>query len=178
MAAGGDGRLLKILGAIVALITIAGGGVTLLFHLRPNLQPCIGAAVADFTGAQVFPRTHFHDYLFREGYSQQEIESQPNSLGAEVRLSFRLNNLKNDELYLYRSLVTVDADGEVAGVVPEEDRKLDTSIKAETCATTGGRDVFVEIRDRTKRYRVVLELFRSQDLSDRLALFETPTFHG
>jgi hypothetical protein len=38
--------------------------------------------------------------------------------------------------------------------------------------------VFVPIPDHGKRYRLVLELYRGSTFDDRVALYETPTFHG
>jgi hypothetical protein len=174
---GGDGILLKVLGAVVALVTIAGGGLTLLFHLEPQLEPCIGGASATFTGAPVFPGTSFRDHLFHEGESKEDIARQPNLIGAEVRFSFRVNNLKGAHLPLVWSLVT-SAGGEVTGIVPGEDRAGALVVNPDTCTETGGKDLFVAIPERTKHYRVVLELYRNPDRTDRLALFETPTFRG
>ena len=171
--------LLKVLGALVALITIAGGGLTLLFHVRPDLQPCIGGASATFTGAPVFPNMSLAEHLYSEGASKQEIAHEPNLVGAEVRFTYRVNNLKGTDLPLVWSLVTVRG-GEVTGVASGEDRKPALTVTPDTCTETGGKDLFVPIPDPRKQYRVVLELYRSRNAEqiDRLALFETPTFQG
>lgn len=174
---GGDGLLLKVLGALVALITIAGGGLTLLFHVRPALQPCIGGASATFTGAPVFPRMPYREHLFHEGTSKELISKEPNIIGAEIRFSYRVSNLKGAELPLVWTLVTV-AHGEVTGIVLSQDRALARLVTPNTCTETGGKDLFVFIPDPKKQYRVVLELYRNKARNDRLALFETPTFHG
>ena len=50
-------------------------------------------------------------------------------------------------------------------------------VTPDSCSETGGKDLFVPIPDK-KRYRVVLELYREQQLRDRLALEETPIFSG
>ena len=174
---GGDGVLLKVLGAIVALITIAGGGLTLLFHVRPGLQPCIGGASATFTGAPVFPRMRYREYLLHEGTPKQEIARQPDIGGAEIRFSYRVNNLKGAVMPLVYTLVTV-SHGEATGIDPAQDRAPARLVNPDTCTETGGKDLFVSIPDPKQHYRVVLELYRNRDELDRLALFETPTFHG
>jgi hypothetical protein len=167
----------KVLGVVIALITIAGGTVSLLFHLRPGLEPCVGGSSAEFTGAPVFPRMKFRDHLFHTGVSKQDIARQPDVVGAEIRYSYRVNNLKGADLPLISSVVTVDH-GEVTGIVAEEDRALARLVSPSTCTETGGQDLFVFIPDPKKHYRVVLELYRDQARTDRLALFETPTFSG
>jgi len=173
----GDGMLLKLLGVAVALVTLVGGGVTLLFQLRPGLQPCIGGANAEFTGAPVFPQS-LHEFLFSEDKTKLEISRQPDLDGAEVRFTYRAENLKDARLRLYSSLVTIGGRGEVSGVVPEENRVLQLPIRPDTCTQSGGKSVFVPIPEHGKRYRLVLELYRGSTFDDRVALYETPTFHG
>jgi hypothetical protein len=51
-------------------------------------------------------------------------------------------------------------------------------VTPDACSETGGQDLFVQIPDRRKRYRVVFELHHGRDLEDRLALAETPIFSG
>jgi len=169
--------VLKLLGAAVALVTLVGGGVTLLFQLRPGLQPCIGGASAEFTGAPVFPQ-RLHAFLFSQNTAKQAIGRQPDLDGVEVRFTYRAQNLKGAHLQLYSSLVTIGSHGDVSGVVPEENRVLQLPINPDTCTQTGGKDAFVPIPEHGKRYRLVLELYRGSTFDDRIALFETPTFHG
>jgi hypothetical protein len=169
--------LVKALGVVVALVTIAGGGVTLLFHLRPGLEPCVGASSAEFTGAPVFPHMKFSDHLFHTGASKQDIARQHDVTGAEVRYSYRVNNLKGAVLPVISSVVTVDH-GEVTGIVSGQDRAIARKVTPDTCTETGGDDLFLYIPDPKKHYRVVLELYRDESRADRLALFETPTFSG
>jgi hypothetical protein len=169
--------LLKLLGAAVALVTLVGGGVTLLFQLRPDLQPCIGGASAEFTGAPVFPQS-LHEFLFSQNESKQAISQAPDLDGVEVRFTYRAANMKDAPLRLYSSLVTVGSRGEVSGVVADENRVLQLPFKPDTCTETGGKDTFVPIPEHGKRYRLVLELYRGATFDDRVALFETPTFHG
>jgi hypothetical protein len=169
--------LVKGLGILVALLTIAGGSVTLLFHLRPGLEPCVGGSSAEFTGAPVFPHMKNRDHLFHTGHSKQDAARQPNVTGAEVRYSYRLNNLKGADLLIISSVVAVDH-GEVTGVVPGQDRAIARTVTPNTCTETGGDDLFLFIPEPKKHYRVVLELYRDKSRSDRLALFETSTFNG
>jgi hypothetical protein len=173
----GDGVLLKALGAVVALVTIAGGGLALMFHVRPDLEPCVGGASAEFTGAPVFPRMQFHDHLLHTGRDKGFIEQQPNPLGAEVRYSYRATNLKGGHLPIVWSLVTVNR-GEVTSIVRGEDRAIARRVDPDTCTETGGDDLVVLIPEQGKHYRIVLEIYRNDDRTDRLALFETPTFRG
>jgi hypothetical protein len=175
---GGDGRLTKTLAVVATAIAIATGGVTLLFHVRPELQPCLGGARASFTGAPVFPQVRFRDHLIREGARREEALKQPNLLGAEVRFSYHIENLRGAKLPLVWSLVTVRRDGIVTGVVPGEDRALALLVQPDRCGESGGKDLFVPIPARGERYRVVLELYRDVARADRLALFETATFQG
>ena len=175
---GKGGLLLKLLGAGVALVTLAGGSIALLFQLRPDLQPCIGGANAEFTGAPVFPQS-FRDFQLSENRSKQEVAHVPADLdGVEVRFSYRADNLKNEHLRFYSSLVTVGRSGEVNGVVSAENRELQLSINPNTCAQSSGKDAFVLIPDHKKRYRLVLELYKGTTFDNRLALYETPTFQG
>ena len=175
---GGGGRLAKTLALVATAIAIATGGVTLLFHLRPELQPCLGGATASFTGAPVFPQVRFRDHLIREGTPREEVLKQPDILGAEVRFSYQVENLRGAKLPLVWSLVTVRKDGIVTGVIPGEDRALALLVQPDRCSESGGKDLFVPIPARGERYRVVLELYRDVARADRLALFETATFQG
>ena len=175
---GGGGRLTKTLAVAATAIAIATGAVALLFHVRPELQPCLGGARASFTGAPVFPQVGFRDHLIREGTPREEVLKQPNLIGAEVRFSYHVENLRGAELPLVWSLVTVRGDGIVTGVVPGEDRALALLVQPDRCSNSGGKDLFVPIPARGEHYRVVLELYRDVARADRLDLFETATFQG
>ena len=87
-------RLIKALAVIVPL-TIASIG--LVYTLRPSLKPCVGASQAKFTGVPVFPHVHFRDHLFRSGASRADILKEPNILGAEVRFSYRTDDLRGEK---------------------------------------------------------------------------------
>ena len=168
-------RFIKALAVIVPL-TIASVG--LVYTLRPSLKPCVGASQAKFTGVPVFPHVHFRDHLFRSGASRADILKEPNILGAEVRFSYRTDDLRGEKLPITWSLVSIERDGTLGAVVRGQDRALATLVTPDSCSETGGKDLFVPIPDPRKRYRVVLELYREQHLRDRLALEETPIFSG
>jgi hypothetical protein len=174
----GEGHLIRTLTAASILIALIGAAVSLLFHLAPNLEPCVGGASAAFTGAPVFPRVRFRDYLIRDGAAREDAAAQPNLYGAEVRFSYRADNLRGAQLPLVWSLVTIGKGGVVNAVVPGQDRALAMTVTPDRCGDTGGKDLFVQIGDPNRRYRVVLELYRDQLRADRLALVETPTFQG
>ena len=52
------------------------------------------------------------------------------------------------------------------------------TISPESCTEDGGSDVFVQIPEPGKRYRVVLGIYRDSELEDRVALTETDPFRG
>jgi hypothetical protein len=168
-------RFVKALAVIVPLLVATLG---LVFTIRPGLKPCVGASVAEFTGAPVFPRVHYRDHLYHTGASRSVIRGEPDVVGAEVRYSFKVDDLRGAKLPIRWSLVSVEKDGTLGAVDRTQDRKLATLVTPDACSETGGQDLFVQIPDRRKRYRVVLELYRSRDLEDRLAFEETPVFSG
>jgi hypothetical protein len=74
--------------------------------------------------------------------------------------------------------VTIQPDGTLGAVVPLQDRALAMTVAPDACSEGGGKDLWVQIPDIRTRYRIVLELYRDEDFDDRLALAETPIFHG
>jgi hypothetical protein len=168
-------RLLKALAVIVPILV---AGLGLVYTVRPSLKPCVGASQAEFTGVPVFPHVRFRDHLFRSGATRAEIEQEPNIVGAEVRFSYRTDDLRGAKLPITWSLVSIERDGTLGAVVRGQDRALAMLVTPDSCSETGGKDLFVPIPDPKKRYRVVLELYREQQLRDRLALEETPIFSG
>jgi hypothetical protein len=160
------------------LVPLLAAGVGLVFTLRPSLKPCVGASEAQFTGAPVFPHVRFRDHLFRSGASRAKIAQEPNIIGAEVRFSFRTDDLRGAKLPITWSLVAIERDGTLGAVVPGQDRELAMLVTPDACSENGGKDLFVPIPDARRRYRVVLELYREERLQDRLALEETPIFSG
>lgn len=168
-------RFVKALAVIVPLVV---AGLGLVYTLRPSLKPCVGASDAQFTGVPVFPHVRFHDHLFRSGASRADIRNEPNIVGAEVRFSYRTQDLRGAKLPITWSLVSIEKDGTLGAVVRGQDRALAMLVTPDSCSETGGKDLFVPIPDPRKRYRVVLELYRERAFRDRLALEETPIFSG
>jgi hypothetical protein len=176
---GGDnGRPIRMLTAVGLLVTIVGGGASLLFAVRPGLRPCLGSSKADFTGAPVFPHVRFRDHLVRQGVAREDAAKEPNVFGAEIRFSYRTDGFRGAELPLTWSLVTIERDGTLGAVIRGQDRALAMTVTPDSCSESGGKDLFVPIEDPSKRYRVVLELYRSHALDDRVALTETAIFRG
>jgi hypothetical protein len=168
-------RFVKALAVIVPLVVASLG---LVFTIRPSLRPCVGASDAEFTGAPVFPHVHFRDYLFRTGTSRAKILKERDLVGAEVRFSYKVDDLRGAKLPIRWTLVSVEKDGTLGAVDRTQDRAVARLVTPDACSVTGGQDLFVQIPDRKKRYRVVLEMYRDLDLEDRLALAETPVFRG
>ena len=168
-------RIVKALAVIIPLIAAT---LALVFTVRPSLKPCVGASGAEFTGVPVFPHVRFRDHLFRSGASRAEILSEPNILGAEVRFSYKTDDLRGAKLPIRWTLLSVEKDGTLGAVDRTQDRALARLVTPDRCSETGGQDIFVQIPDRRKRYRVVLEMYRSTDPEDRLALADTPIFSG
>jgi len=169
---------MRFVKALAVIIPLAVASLGLVFTIRPSLRPCVGASDAAFTGVPVFPHVRFRDHLFRSGASRAEILSEPNILGAEVRFSYKTDDLRGERLPITWSLVSIEKDGTLGAVVPSEDRAIAMVVTPDSCSETGGKDLFVAIPDKRKRYRVVLELYRERSRQDRLALEETPIFSG
>jgi hypothetical protein len=169
---------MRFVKALAVLIPLTVATLGLVFTVRPSLRPCVGASGAEFTGAPVFPHVHYRDHLFRTGASRADIRGERDVVGAEVRYSYKADDLRGAKLPIRWSLVSVEKDGTLGAVDRSQDRALARVVTPDACSTTGGQDLFVQIPDRRKRYRVVLEMYRSRDLEDRLALEETPVFSG
>lgn len=172
------GRIARLLGTVAVLVTVLGGGTSLLFSLRPGLKPCLGDTDASFTGAPVFPRVLFRDHLVRTGVAREEAAEEPNLVGAEVRFSYRTSGFRGKRLPITWSLVRIERDGTLGAVVRGQDRALATTVTPDACAQGGGKDLFMQIPAPGRRYRVVLELYRNEHLNDRVALTETEIFRG
>src|SRR5215210_7385182 len=135
---GGKGRPLRVLTVLGVLITVVGGGTSLLFSVRPGLRPCLGDSTANFTGAPVFPRIRYREHLIHNGVSREKAAGEPNLLGAEVRFSYRVTDFRGDELPLYWSLVAVERDGTVGAIDPTQDRALAMIVRSDSCNESGG----------------------------------------
>lgn len=168
-------RFVKALAVIIPLVVATLG---LVFTVRPSLKPCVGASGAEFTGAPVFPHVHYRDHLYHTGATQAEIREEPDLVGAEVRYTYKVDDLRGAKLPIRWTLVSVEKDGTLGAVDRTQDRARARVVTPDSCSVTGGQDLFVQIPDRKKRYRVVLEIYRSGDFEDRIALEETPIFSG
>jgi hypothetical protein len=175
---GSKGRLLRLLTLLGVIVTVVGGGTSLLFSLRPGLRPCLGDSTATFTGAPVFARMRYHDHLIHNGVPREKVLREPNLLGAEVRFSYRITDFRGAELPLLWSLVAIEPDGTVGAIDRSQDRALATTVSPDSCTASGGKDLFVLIPARGKRYRVVLELYRDTRRDRRVGLTQTATFRG
>ena len=96
-------------------------GTGLLFTLAPSLTPCLGDSNASFTGAPVFPKMPFHDFLVRNGTRKEDLADEPNLIGAEVRFSFHTTGLRGSDLRILWTLVAVERD-DTRGAVDPQDR--------------------------------------------------------
>jgi hypothetical protein len=76
------------------------------------------------------------------------------------------------------SLVQVDRSGVLSRVVAGHDRAPAMTVEPSHCGDNGGHDLFIQVPEGNRRYRVLLELFRDDALNDRLDLIETAAFRG
>ena len=170
-------RIVRLVGTVVvpALVAL----VALLFKLWPDLSPCIGGRDASFTGAPVFPHVRFRDHLVRNGMAREDAANEPNLVGAEVRFSYRTNALRGQPLTITWTLMTIERDGTIGPVERTQDRAIALAVTPDACGSERGKDLFVEIPARGRRYRIVLEMYRGDELlTDRLALTQTAPFRG
>jgi hypothetical protein len=187
---GGSWSITRILAVATSVVAVAAGAVSLLFKVDPAAEPCLGGANASFVDAPVFPESR-QEY----GYvSNQEglYVAHPGALGAEVRATVEVENLRGNPVALYYTLLTAGTGGTADRVVSGADELPTRTQTVSSCSWHGGFDIFVEPQataanprptglDPRKTYRIVLELFegeRAADGSNRLALFETPVFRG
>lgn len=92
--------------------------------------------------------------------------------------SFSTSTLRGHELAIAWSLVRIERDDTLGPVDPTQDRAPAQTMTPQECDTVRGNDLFVQIPERGRRYRVVLELHGGEDLRDRLALMEIAIFRG
>ncbi len=167
-------RIVKALAVIIPLIAAT---LALVFTVRPSLKPCVGASGAEFTGVPVFPHVRFRDHLFRSGASRAEMRSEPNILGAEVRFSYKTDDLRGAKLPIRWTLVSVEKDGTLGAVDrPRTGRSRCSSRRTDVRRRGPGhlRPDPRQAQALPRRSRALSE----QDLQDRLALEETPIFSG
>jgi hypothetical protein len=189
-AAGGSRwKLTTILAVATSAIAVAAGGVGLLFKIDPAAEPCIGGASASFIDAPVFPESR-REYG-TVSHQKSKYRRHPGLVGAEVRATVEVDNLRGHPVVLYYTLLNAGTAGSADRVVTGVDELPTHSQVAGSCTWRGGFDVFAEPEatladltpslDPRKTYRIVLELYqgeRDDNGSNRLALFETPAFRG
>ena len=124
-------RFVKALAVIIPLLAAT---LALVFTVRPSLKPCVGASGAEFTGAPVFPHVRFRDHLHRSGASQAEMRSEPNILGAEVRFSYKTDDLRGAKLPIRWTLLSVEKDGTLGAVDRTQDRALAKLVTPDGCS--------------------------------------------
>jgi len=164
-----------------SVIALAAGGVGLLFKVDPAAEPCIGGPSASFVDGPVFPETRGE---YGKVSQQREAYKGP-SLGAEVRATVDVNNLRGHLIEIDDTLLGVGAGGAIDRVVGDIQEFGARTEVASSCSWRGGFDVFVEPTSGLsprKKYRIVLELYQGlrqpKTGANRLALFETPEFRG
>jgi hypothetical protein len=130
MSGGGEvrGRLTRTLTVGGVIISVMAGGVSLLFTLQPDLKPCLGDSDAEFTAAPVFPQTSLHAFLRRSDLSNAELRDVVEQRGAEIRFSYHTDGLRERELAVTSTLLTIEADGTLGRVVEGHDRKPQFSL--------------------------------------------------
>lgn len=170
-------RLRRLVGAFGGIAGLA-AVISVVFTLMPTLKPCLGDDRASFTGAPVFPRVNFREHLVRTGVRREKAAQEPNLLGAEVRFSYQINDLRGQRLPVTSTLVAIERDGTLGPVVYGQDRAPATIIEPHDCSESGGTDLFVRIPNPRTRYRIVLELYRDERMNDRLDLTQTAVFRG
>jgi hypothetical protein len=170
-------RSQRILATVAVVIPVLVGGSALLFTVAPDLKPCLGGQDAHFIEAPVFPGANYKGYLRRKHPPPpaSAIKNFADRPGAEVRFTYGASGLRHKNLTFFVSLVSIRPDGAVGVVDPAYDRVQGETVSPDSCDEVVGRDYFVEVPHGTKRYRVVLELFRD-DRDERLALTQTAIF--
>jgi hypothetical protein len=175
---GGSSRVKNALGAIGATVAVLAAVVGVLFQIDPRLSPCLGTREAAFTGVPVLPHYPYRQFLLDLGESGADAAKHPNVYGAEVRYTYRADDLRGTSLTLRTTLVTVARDGTVGALVAGEDLLPGLSFTPTQCSQATGSVLFVPVPHPRLRYKVVLELYPGQGFTDRLALAETAVFPG
>ena len=161
------------------MVGVVGGIAGLLFLVKPEWRPCVGAAQASFSAAPVVPHVSFREHLLRQGSTREEALGEPDIRGAEVRFTFGSDGYRGRPLAITWTLFEVDADGDILRVLPEQDRVLAMTVNPKRCTDKGGRDLFLQVpSDGSGRYQVLLELFEGAPPSERIDLMQTSVFRG
>ena len=167
------------LAALGAIITVVGGVAALVFLAKPGWRPCVGSAHASFAAAPVIPNASYREHLVREGTPYKVALAEPDLTGAEVRFTFESDGYKGKPLAVTTSLLEVGESGDVIRVVRGKDRQLAKRITPSRCSERAGEDTFILLpRGRSRRYRVLLELFDGEPPEQRVDLIETAVFRS
>jgi hypothetical protein len=178
-AAAAGGRFGRSVATVGAVLALAATGIGVLFKVDPRIAPCLGGRNASFTGAPVFPHYGYQQFLQDRG--RTDTRGYPNIQGAEVRYSYRVDDLRGQRLVLRVTLVSVNRDGSIRGVdtnaIDKNDLFVEDSFVPDQCSQAGGGTFFAHMPiDARGRYEIVLELFIGMSLDQRVALGQTPQF--
>lgn len=175
----GGGRFGRSVAIVGAVLAVAATGIGVLFKVDPRLAPCLGGRDASFTGAPVFPHYGYRQFLQDRG--RTDTRGYPNIHGAEVRYSYRVDDLRGQRLVLRVTLVSVNRDGSIAGAdtnaIDKNDLFVEDSFVPDQCSQAGGGTFFAHMPIEARgRYEIILELFIGMSLDQRVALGQTPQF--
>jgi hypothetical protein len=196
--------LAKLLGVVVALVTVAGGAVTVLFQLDPSLEPCIGGAAVTFTSIQVVPDYPFNRFVYDLTGELGGGGRVGGVVGAEVRYSYSAANLSGDPLVLRGTLLALARNGDIeypplnvlsydaeddlvpqrgvsgffASRVPVLKQVTSTPDRCSQDASGLYWMFAPPFGGRRHRYRVLLEIYRGRTLQDRVGVGQTPVFES
>jgi hypothetical protein len=164
----------KIVGGVAGVVTLAGGIAALAFTLDPGARPCLGGSKASIS-ASIFPGERRRDYLVRAGMPLERANEMADGIGAVVRYTISADGYKGKKLAVAYTLFSVGAD-DTLGPVVGNDRIPDKTFRPSSCSDEGGYDAFVRVPRGKARYRILLELFRDERLTQRVSLFESDPF--
>jgi hypothetical protein len=153
----------RVLAGVVAVVTIVGGLVALVFTVKPGWKPCLVSARASIS-ASVLPGAH------------GSASSSGAPYGADVVYLVTADDYRGKTLMIRYSLLRVARDGTLGSVVGL-DRQPGDTVRVSSCSDRGGNDFPIAIPESGQRYRVVLELFPSTSPGAVLLdVTETPIF--
>lgn len=170
----------KLAAFVAGTVTVLATAIAVVFQIDPGLAPCLGGRAASFTGAPVFPHYPYRRFLQDKGLNPS---GYPNVMGAEVRYSYRVDDLRDQLLVLRMTLVSIARDGTIqtadTSQVDGNDLFEVQTVKPQQCSEGGGNTFFAHIPPGTRgRFQIYLELYLGDGYSDRIALGHTPTFDG
>jgi hypothetical protein len=186
----------KVLGVVIALVTLIGGTVTVLFQLEPSLEPCIGGSDATFTSVQVASDYSLPQYL-RDVNHGQTPPDLPYLIGAEIRYNYSTSNLSGHDVRLYATLQEVLPNGDISappgpppGSTSSENLQSQVGVPGQPppvvtpnkCSQDSSGLNWIELpqshRGHLHRYRIVLEFYRgpANTFTDRVGVGETAIF--